>query len=831
MYLDARGKEYECEEGQVKTTLMVILLIGGAFAISLCGMARAVVLNEVAWAGNASDPTAEWIELYNTTDHIIDLSGWRLVSSDGAPNITLAGTIASQGYLVLYRLRAKGGDIAGRIYYAGALRDGGESLRLINSAGSEVDSANRQGGPWPAGKAGDVPYTMERIDSQGSDTPDNWANTRNMSDNGLFFGTPGERNSVSYTPPQATFSFNPDPAHPDEPVLFTANASLDVSSKIASYAWDFGDEAVGRGQTFSHTYVQTGSYSVLLTLRDDHGGDSHVVKNIRVIVNALPRVDFSVRSSASKRILQSLDPLQFIDESYDSDGKIVAWEWSFGDGTMSTEQTPFHTYIGCGTYIVRLDVTDNAGEHSYQTQSRKIESIAPVAWFTSSPECPNVGNEVMFDAINSFDHDGIIVRYDWDVDGDGSADYTSPLPSARFSFQEGGEHAVSLQVTDNCGVVSLPYVNHIILNYPPAAAFQVSNFYPRQTEVIQFTDQSHDDDGTIASWKWDFGDGSSASEESPHHTYSDAGTHTVTLTVTDNHASQTAISSQITVANIPPTAHLTANGNEGKSDVKTNDAVTFDGSMSHDDRNPARTGKIVSYQWDLDGNGTYEEETDCPRITHSYPDNGIYKVRLQVTDDDGATGLSNQVMIIVHNRQPNAGFTKLTDVPTDADEVLFTDASSDADGTISSWEWSFGDGTNSNGSSPHHSFPDDGTYEISLIVTDNDGARSTPCIGQITVANAAPLAEFDIPLGSFAGRPLTFNDRSYDPSPTGEIVHVAWDFGDGTFCPGSVDGCDGGDVYNPVHTYAVAGAYTVRLVVIDDDGALDTVTHRLTVAE
>ena len=99
------------------------------------------------------------------------------------------------------------------------------------------------------------------------------------------------------------------------------------------------------------------------------------------------------------------------------------------------------------------------------------------------------------------------------------------------------------------------------------------------------------------------------------------------------------------------------------------------------------------------------------------------------------------------------------------------------------------------------------------------------------MTNAAPLAEFDIPMGSFAGKPLTFNDRSYDPSPTGEIVHVAWDFGDGTFCPGSVDGCDGGDVYNPVHTYAVAGTYTVSLVVIDDDGALDTVTHTLTVAE
>lgn len=826
-----KQQRVQCEEEQMKRTLMVFLLIGGAFAISLCGMSREVVLNEVAWAGNASDPTGEWIELYNTTDHIVDLSGWRLVSSDGAPNITLAGTIASQGYLVLYRLGAKGGDIAGRIYYSGALRDGGESLHLINSAGSEVDSANSQGGPWPAGKVSDVPCTMERIDSQGSDTPDNWANAHNLSDNGLFFGTPGERNSVSYTPPQATFSFTPDPAHPDKPVLFTANASLDVSSKIASYVWDFGDEAVGRGQTFSHTYVQTGSYSVLLTLRDSHGGDSHVVKNIRVIVNALPRVDFSVRSTANKRILQSLDPLQFIDESYDPDGKILAWAWNFGDGTMSTEQTPSHTYIGCGTYIVRLDVTDNDREHAYQTQSWKIESIAPVAWFIPSPERPNVGDKVTFDATASFDRDGMIVEYDWDVGDDGSVDATTSLPLVRFSFQEGGAQIVSLQVVDDCGVASLPYLGHVTVNYPPAAAFQVSNFYPKQAEVIQFTDQSHDDDGSIASWEWEFGDGSSSSKRSPQHSYVDNGAYLVTLTVSDDNGSQTAISSQITVANIPPTAHLTVNGNEGKNDVKTSETVIFDGSMSHDDRNPARTGKIVSYQWDLDGNGTYEEETDCPRITHSYPDNGTYKVRLQVTDDEGATGLSNQVTIIVHNRQPSARFTTSPNAPTDADEVLFTDASSDSDGTISSWKWSFGDGTSSNEHNPCHSFIDDGTYEISLIVTDNDGAQSTPYTRQITVANAAPLAEFDIPIGASAGNPVTFNDRSYDPSRSGEIVHVAWDFGDGTFCPGSVAGCDGGDVHNPVHTYAVAGTYTVSLVVIDDDGALDTVTHTLTISE
>jgi len=815
----------------VKTTLMVFLLIGGVFAVSLCGIAAEVVLNEVAWAGNADDPTAEWIELHNTTDHVVDLSSWRLVSSDGAPDITLAGTLPSQGYVVLYRSSTREGEIEGRVYYSGALRDGGESLRLLDPAGNEADSANHRGGMWPAGKVNDVPCTMERIDPDEPDNPNNWADARNASDNGLFFGTPGEINSVSYAPPQATVSFTPDPAHPDEPVLFSASASLDARSEIAYYAWDFGDEAIGRGQTFSHTYVQTGSYSILLTLRDGHGGESHVMKALHVIVNALPRVDFSVRSAADKRILQSLDPLVFTDESYDPDGEVVSWNWGFGDGGTSTQQSPFHTYIGCGDYTVGLDVMDNHAEHSYQTQSLTIESIAPVAMFTFAAKIPNVGSEIMVDASGSFDRDGMIVRYDWDIDDDGTVDYTSSLPSVRFSIQEGGTHAVSLQVIDNCAVTSLPYVGYVTANYPPAAAFQVSNFYPKQAEVVQFTDQSHDDDGTIASWKWDFGDGSSTSGKSPQHAYGGAGTYSVTLTVTDNNGSTAMISSRITAANIPPTAHLTANGEERKSDVKTNDTVTFDGSKSHDDRNPARTGRIVSYQWDLDGDGTFEQETSCPTITHTYPNDGTYKVRLQVTDDGGATSLSNPVTIVVQNRAPSAALNFSRSGPTDTDEVMFTDASSDTDGKISTWKWDFGDGASSAERNPHHRFADDGTYEISLIVTDDDGDRSTPYTRQITVTNAGPIAEFDLPAGASAGNPVTFNDRSSDPSAAGEIVHVAWDFGDGTFCPGSVGGCDGGDTHNPVHIYAAAGTYTVSLVVIDDDGALATVSHTLTVAE
>jgi len=333
----------KCEEEPVKVISIVLWSFVCIFVFSSTGMTREVALNEIAWAGDADHPTAEWIELYNTTDHAIDLSGWRIVSSDGTPDTVLSGTIDADGYLVLYRSDK---DLNDGFHYSGALNDRGEALRLIDPAGNVQDSANIIGGAWPAGSAGEVPCTMERIDPNGPDAPENWGDARRVSDDGLSIGSPGRRNSVSYIPPQATFSFTPDPAHPYEPVMFEGEASVDPDSVISYWTWDFGDGTVGRGQTFSHTYVQTGSYSVLLSVSDDHGGKAHAVRDVRVILNALHRADFSVRPPSQKRILQALDTILFTDESHDPDGEVVAWKWNFGDGYTSLEQSPSHIYIG-----------------------------------------------------------------------------------------------------------------------------------------------------------------------------------------------------------------------------------------------------------------------------------------------------------------------------------------------------------------------------------------------------------------------------------------------------------------------------------------------------
>jgi len=117
-----------------------------------------VVINEVAWTGTGqASSDDEWIELYNPGTKAVDLTDWVLASSDGSPNITLSGTIGAGEYFLLERgVDATDDDTvadipADLIYTSGTLSNSGEILRLYDPNGILVDSANSNGGSWPAG--------------------------------------------------------------------------------------------------------------------------------------------------------------------------------------------------------------------------------------------------------------------------------------------------------------------------------------------------------------------------------------------------------------------------------------------------------------------------------------------------------------------------------------------------------------------------------------------------------------------------------------------------------------------------------------------------------
>ena len=175
----------------------------------------------------------------------------------------------------------------------------------------------------------------------------------------------------------------------------------------------------------------------------------------------------------------------------------------------------------------------------------------------------------------------------------------------------------------------------------------------------------------------------------------------------------------------------------------------------------------------------------------------------------------------LENRPPLADFNR----QCDALDCQFTDASVDDDGRVSDWNWQFGDGATSGEANPAHHYSGPGTYTVTLIITDDDGASDAKTARVDVTApapppppedNKAPQADFDDHCHELS---CVFIDKSKDDD--GSVVKWAWDFGDGT----------GSNEQNPIHRYEDEHHYDVTLTVTDDDGATDTQTHHADVKD
>ncbi len=200
------------------TALSLSILLLAALFLALHGTGHAaplpqsldpgsVVINEVAWGGTAAHSAHEWIELYNTTATTVSLNGWRLFSSDNSPNITLTGDIPPLGHYLIERSTDDAvSDIPANWVgsFSTGLANTGEVLTLTDSLGNVIDTANGNGGSWPAGSGSPGYRSMERMDPAAPDTDANWASNNGIIRNGLdasgnpVTGTPKARNSASY---------------------------------------------------------------------------------------------------------------------------------------------------------------------------------------------------------------------------------------------------------------------------------------------------------------------------------------------------------------------------------------------------------------------------------------------------------------------------------------------------------------------------------------------------------------------------------------------------------------------------------------------------------
>jgi PKD repeat protein len=360
-------------------------------------------------------------------------------------------------------------------------------------------------------------------------------------------------------------------------------------------------------------------------------------------------------------------------------------------------------------------------------------------------------NEVHFDGSASIATGGV-AHYDWQPNDPPEGTTTeSTAPTLTHKFSKKGTYDVALAVfaSDGTSAGTACTVTVPISDEAPTASFAAPAEVLAPATAVHFDGSaSGDEDGTIKSYTWSFGDGTPAvSGATPIHEYAADGEYKVKLTVIDSDCMESSVTHTVKVDE-PPTAAIA---------LKTltpiaESAVAFEAKASDPD------GTISGYSWNF-GDGSPPSTEANP--SHTYAAAGEYEVTLKVTDSSGQTATATR-KVSVHTADELPTVTIVVGGEAVAGSPLHFDgsSSSDPDGEITSFAWSFGDGGESSEAAPSHTYAAAGSYEAMLTVTDSEGLKAS-ATRTITVAPAPVLGGG----GGLGGGPFGGGEGTTPPPP------------------------------------------------------------------
>lgn len=491
---------------------------------------------------------------------------------------------------------------------------------------------------------------------------------------------------------------------------------------ITTWTWNFGDGNNSSVQNPTHQYLTDGSFTVSLSVVSNHGCIGNSTHTTMVYPN--PVVNFTPTTVC----LQS--PTQFTDlstvSSANSPNSLTTWNWDFGDGNNSTQQNPTHTYATSGTFNAQLTVTTNNNCSTSATIPVTVHGM-PIAGFNFVNACDN---EAIALSDNSSANGGVITNYYWDVDNNGTIDYTTT--SVNHIYTQDGVHTVTLivEVTPTCRdtlsqqitVYTLPQANFVI---PSACEGDVSIFNNTST-IVPSTDD------VISNYSWAFGNGNSSSQQNPTETYASENVYPVELVITTNHGCKDSITLPATVYPLPVVDFTPTAVCLGDNSQFTNLSTI---STTH------TSNSLTTFSWDF-GDGT---SSSLINPSNGYSTDGVFQATLTATSNHGC--VSQVTKAVTVHPLPEVSFNGINLIGcSPVCPIINSTSTINQPSTIASYTWQVIGGDSYVGDTLSDCFYNnkayDETYSLLLTVVSNEGCVSSHTETNYITVNHNPIAGF-----------------------------------------------------------------------------------------
>lgn len=610
----------------------------------------------------------------------------------------------------------------------------------------------------------------------------------------------------------ASFAFRRDSIQTNK-VYFTNLSTGGNPNTITQ--WSFGDGTGSFDASPTHIFATSGVYRVCLTVKRDEFciSDTCAMVQVQAPNNCNLTVNFSSTPETANpgiiRFTNLSTPLSPADSV----------TWVFGDGNVSNDANPIHTYAGSGSYSVCLivkKVNSAGGVECIREQCRVILVQSPcniVPRFEFVRDSSVTAFPASYRFYNTTTGLSNVDSSFWDF-GDNSPVVFNPNNPVMHVYAAPGVYTVCLRVKKvQPGTINIicerQNCQTIIVDTPQVQCNLQAYFSYRQDSAnankIYFTNQTPPASGADSLF-WSFGDGSGSTLANPTHTYNVAGAYTVCLKVVRAAAGASCVSEycKVVAAGQNTSCNLVASFTYRRDSISSLPIPPY---IFQNTSMPLTTAD--SSFWDF-GDGSPIVINPNNPVAHAYTSVGTYIVCLKVKKVlPGTTNIicerqTCQTIVVANNanvcNQLQVAFNWRTD-STNSNKIQFINQSSPVTANTFA-NWSFGDGDSSMAYSPTHIYAQPGTYRVCLTMRLGNVCVKDTCQTIVVQGSVNPCSQLQVNFtwatDSFNNRKIYFNNQS---SPLTANTYTQWSFGDGT----------SSTAYSPGHIYTQPGTYRVCL--------------------